>query len=75
MTSEDLRRISAVRALVANGKAREQRESRRLTLREIADAIGSSPSTIHRWEKGTSLPRGAHALRWADALGIEANVS
>ncbi|MBM7091030.1 helix-turn-helix transcriptional regulator [Streptomyces sp. S12] len=71
MSPEDLRRISAVRALVATGKAREQRESRRLTLREIAQAIGSSPSTIYRWEQGTSQPRGPHALRWADALGIE----
>ena len=75
MSPEDLRRISAVRILVATGKAREQRESRRLTLREIADTIGSSPSTVHRWEQGTSLPRGAHALRWAEALGIEAKAS
>jgi transcriptional regulator with XRE-family HTH domain len=75
MSPEDLRRISKVRALVANGKAREQRESRRLTLREIASAIGSSPSTVYRWEQGTSLPRGARALLWADALGIDAKAS
>lgn len=70
MSPEDLRRISAVRMLIANGDARAERQRRRLTLREIADTIGSSPSTIHRWEKGTALPRGAHALRWAEALGI-----
>ena len=75
MSPEDLRRISAVRLLVATGKAREQRESRRLTLREIADTIGSSPSTVYRWETGTSQPRSAHALRWADVLGIEAKAS
>lgn len=70
MSPEDLRRISAVRVLVANGEAREQRKRRHLTLREVADAIGSSPSTIQRWEKGVSAPRAAYALRWADALGV-----
>lgn len=75
MSPEDLRRISAVRALVANGEAREQRQLRRLTLREIADAIGSSPSTVLRYEQGTALPRSRHALRYADALGIEAKAS
>ncbi|MCZ4508659.1 helix-turn-helix transcriptional regulator [Streptomyces sp. ActVer] len=75
MSPEDLRRISEVRALVANGKAREQRKNRRLMLREIADAIGVTPLTVYRWEQGTAQPRGAHALRWADALGIEAKVS
>lgn len=70
MSPEELRRISAVRTLVANGEARAQRVRRHLTLREIADTIGSSPSTIHRWERGTALPRRLHALRWAEALGI-----
>jgi transcriptional regulator with XRE-family HTH domain len=71
VTPDELRRISEVRALVANGEARAKRLERRLTLREIADAVGSSPSTIHRWEQGTSAPRSAHALRWAKALGIK----
>ena len=70
MSPEDLRRISAVRTLIANGEARAERQRRRLTLREIADTIGSSPSTVHRWEQGATAPRGAYALRWADALGI-----
>ncbi|MDK1344167.1 helix-turn-helix transcriptional regulator [Streptomyces sp. 378] len=75
MDPEDLRRISEVRALVANGKAREQRENRRLTLREIADAIGTSPSTVYRWEQGTSSPRGAAALRLAEVLEITAGAA
>lgn len=44
-------------------------------LQEIADAIGVSPLTVYRWERGETQPRGVHALRWADALGIEAKVS
>jgi transcriptional regulator with XRE-family HTH domain len=72
MNPDDLRRISEIRALVADGKAREQRLSRRLTLQEIADAIGTSPSTVHRWEQGRSTPRGAAALRLAEVLEITA---
>ncbi|MFD7003947.1 helix-turn-helix domain-containing protein [Streptomyces mirabilis] len=75
MDPQDLRRISEVRTLVANGKAREQRESRRLTLREIAEAIGTSPSTVYRWEKGTASPRGAAALRLAEVLEITAGAA
>lgn len=75
MSPEDLRRISAVRALVANGRAREHRTSRHLTLREVADAIGSSPSAVHNWETGKASPRSRAALRLADALGITADGS
>ncbi|MFI9236912.1 helix-turn-helix transcriptional regulator [Streptomyces sp. NPDC053079] len=70
MSPDDLRRISAVRCLVANGEARDLRKSRHLTLWEIADAIGCSPSTVYRWEQGKSAPRGVHALLLADVLGV-----
>ncbi|MFE9880485.1 helix-turn-helix domain-containing protein [Streptomyces sp. NPDC005784] len=73
MSPEDLRRISEVRALVANGKAREQRESRRLKLQEIADAVGVTPVTVYRWERGITTPRGAAALRLAEVLEITAS--
>ncbi|MFE5218415.1 MULTISPECIES: helix-turn-helix domain-containing protein [unclassified Streptomyces] len=75
MTSEDLRRISAVRVLVASGKVRERRENRRLTLREIADTVGASVSTVHRWEQGAAAPRSAAALRLADVLEITASAA
>ncbi|MEW2254978.1 helix-turn-helix transcriptional regulator [Streptomyces sp. NPDC047869] len=71
MSLEDLRRISAVRELVASGETRTWREGRRLTLREVADAVGVSPSTIHRWEQSRSAPRGAYALRLAATLDID----
>lgn len=76
MSPEDLRRISEVRALVASGKAREQRESRRLTRQEIADAVGVSPLTLSRWEKGTATPRNsAVLLRLAEVLEITARAA
>ncbi|WP_103543327.1 helix-turn-helix transcriptional regulator [Streptomyces sp. SM1] len=71
MRPEDLRRISAVRTLAASGEARAKRQELRLSLKEVAAAIGSAPSTVHRWELGQSVPRAASALLWAKALGIK----
>ncbi|WPO69912.1 helix-turn-helix transcriptional regulator [Streptomyces sp. KN37] len=70
MTPAELRRISLVRALVVNGKARDQRKLRHLSLKEVADAIGTSQSTVHRWEAGETVPSAANALQWAEALGV-----
>ncbi|MFI9174881.1 helix-turn-helix transcriptional regulator [Streptomyces lincolnensis] len=70
MSPAELRRITLVRTLVASGKAREQRRSRHLTLKEVADAIGASRSTVHRWEAGETFPSAVHALAWAAVLGI-----
>jgi transcriptional regulator with XRE-family HTH domain len=75
MSPQDLRRISTVRTLAANGEARTRRVHLRLTLREIAETVGSSPSAVYRWETGAAIPRGAHALRWAEALGIDADAA
>lgn len=70
MSPAELRRISLVRALVAEGKARDQRKLRRLSLKEVADTIGTSRSTVHRWEAGETTPSAINALQWAEALGI-----
>lgn len=40
-------------------------------LRELARVIGVSPSALSRWENRINLPRGEHALKWADALGVQ----
>lgn len=40
-------------------------------LRELARVIDVSPSALSRWENRINLPRGEHALRWADALGVQ----
>lgn len=70
MSPAELRRISLVRELVANGKARDRRKLRRLSLKEVADAIGTSRSTVHRWESGETVPSAPNALQWAAALGV-----
>jgi transcriptional regulator with XRE-family HTH domain len=75
MSPETLRRISAIRVAAASGEAREKRKELRLTLKEVAAGIGTSESTLHRWERGETAPRGESALRWAKVLGITARAS
>ncbi|KFG05605.1 MULTISPECIES: helix-turn-helix domain-containing protein [Streptomyces] len=75
MSPDELRLVSAVRALAANGELREQRKSRRLRLREIADSAGASTSTVHRWEQGSAAPSAAAALRLAEIFEITAGVA
>ncbi|MEU2800224.1 helix-turn-helix transcriptional regulator [Streptomyces sp. NPDC007117] len=75
MSPAELKRITAVRVLVASGKARDQRKARHLSLKEVAESIGTSRSTLYRWETGTATPNAANALRWADALEITVNDS
>ncbi|MFF7840424.1 helix-turn-helix domain-containing protein [Streptomyces ossamyceticus] len=70
MSPDELRLVSAVRALAANGELREQRKSRRLRLREVADSAGASTSTVHRWEQGAAEPSAAAALRLAEIFEI-----
>ncbi|MDJ1131763.1 helix-turn-helix domain-containing protein [Streptomyces iconiensis] len=75
MSPDDLRRISAIRMAAASGEARDKRRELRLTLKEVAAAVGASPSSLHRWEHGQTTPRGALAVRWAKVLGIKTKVS
>ena len=75
MSPETLRRISAIRMAAISGEARAKRQELRLTLREVAAAVGASESAVHRWEHGQAVPSGAHALRWAKALDIKARAS
>lgn len=70
MTPEQLRTVGELRHLAVTGEARARRESLHIGLRELALAIGVSPSALSRWENRINLPRGEHALRWADALGV-----
>ncbi|MFF9036431.1 helix-turn-helix domain-containing protein [Streptomyces sp. NPDC014892] len=72
MSPDDVRRISAIRMAAASGEARAKRQELRLTLKEMAAYVGVSTSTVHGWECGHSAPRGANAIRWANALGIKA---
>jgi transcriptional regulator with XRE-family HTH domain len=60
--------ISLVRHLCTSGRARALREAARLSLEDVAEAIGSSPSTIGNWERGIRQPRTAVALRYGEFL-------
>lgn len=59
-----------MRLLAASGDARSLRIEQRISLRELATVLGTSPSTVCRWEQGQTTPRAPAALRWADMLRI-----
>ncbi|MEU9065485.1 helix-turn-helix transcriptional regulator [Streptomyces sp. NPDC048306] len=75
MTPDELRTVGELRCLAASGHARALREARHIGLRELARTIGTSPSTVSRWETGATQPRGALALKWAQVLGLEGTAS
>jgi transcriptional regulator with XRE-family HTH domain len=68
MITADLPRVARVRDLARSGGARRIREDSRIGLREMAEVIGVSATTLLRWEAGLVMPRAEHALLWADAL-------
>jgi transcriptional regulator with XRE-family HTH domain len=68
MQAADLRLVGKVRSLAASGRARELRKSAEVSLREAAHVLGTSASTLSRWETGECRPRPTAALRWAGFL-------
>jgi transcriptional regulator with XRE-family HTH domain len=60
-----------MRLLAANGDARSLRIEQRISLRELAQTLEASPSTVSRWEQGRTVPRAASALRWAEVLQVK----
>lgn len=69
MKCAELIAISELRALAATGEARRIREAARVSAGEVAAAIGTSVINIGRWDRGTRVPRGPVALRYAELLG------
>lgn len=67
-TIDDAAALRQIREVAANGYARTVRLHAGLSLREVADAIGVDPSTVHRWEHGDRRPRGAPALRYGELI-------
>jgi DNA-binding transcriptional regulator YiaG len=61
-------RLAGVRAALANGEAKRLREAAQLSIGEVARACGVDQSTVWRWEQGKRLPRGRHAMQYADVL-------
>ena len=65
---EDVLALARVRELAESGRAREIRLAARLSLYDIAGAIGSNASSVQRWEAGLRRPYGEQALRWLALL-------
>lgn len=60
--------LVVMREMAATGRARALRIQARLSLGEVAEDIGTSVSTLSRWETGLRPPRGDAALRWLALL-------
>jgi transcriptional regulator with XRE-family HTH domain len=68
LTVTQLVEVARVRALCLNGLAARIRELGGLTLDEVADAVGTSHSSVRRWELGEVRPSAQVALRYGDLL-------
>lgn len=60
--------LAQTRRLVTSGEARRLRVAAAVSLREMANAVGVSPSTILRWERAERSPRGEAAVRYGTLL-------
>lgn len=61
-------RLARVRQLVASGAALSIRQRSRLGRGDIAREIGSTVTTVRRWETGERVPTGDAALRYEALL-------
>lgn len=68
MKPTQLQRIARVRTQAVDGSARRIRTQAGISLREAANAVGTAPSTLYRWEIGACIPRSTAALAWAELL-------
>jgi len=59
---DEVAQIARARALVQSGRLQQLRETGGLSLAEIGRACGVDPSTVHRWLRHETLPRGVAAL-------------
>ena len=59
---DEIARIARARALIQSGRLQQLRETGGLSLAEIGRACGVNPSTVHRWLRHETMPRGAAAL-------------
>ncbi len=68
MTQRELLQVALARRLASEGEAQRLRTDAGLSLREVADAIGVSPTTLWRWEAGQRAPRPRAAIAWGALL-------
>ena len=68
MGSRELRELQRMRDMVHGGLVRAVRVNAGLSLREVAQAVGVTPSAVFYWEQGKNVPRGEPAIRYARVL-------
>lgn len=64
MDPAELVELTRLRAFLQTGAGREVRLRAGLSLREVADAVGTSDVTVLHWERGESVPRLPAALAY-----------
>lgn len=69
MKSADLETFVTLRAWCANGEAKRIRKAAGLSMAELASLVGTTGTTVCRWERGDRVIRNAYtASRYHDAL-------
>ncbi|QOK21395.1 helix-turn-helix transcriptional regulator [Janibacter indicus] len=66
--TENVQQLAMVRHLARTGEARRRRQAARLSLSEVAAAVGVSEATVSRWERAQRLPKGTNALAFLEVL-------
>lgn len=54
-------------------KLKEYRESRKLSLRDLAQELGVNYSTLSYWETGKKTPRAGNKMKLANFFGVPAD--
>jgi DNA-binding transcriptional regulator YiaG len=67
-TTVDLAAVARARRLAKSGAGRAMRVAARVSIRDVAHAVGTSTSVVWRWKKGQRLPRAEFAVRWVRVL-------
>lgn len=58
----------ALRSLIASGSAKQARVASGMSLKNVADAIGTNFTTVWRWENRKAKPSTDAAIRYLDLL-------
>jgi DNA-binding transcriptional regulator YiaG len=66
--SNNAKHLSQLRRMCTSGAALMIRQSAGVSLAEIAEPVQVDRSTISRWERSLSVPRGEPALRYLRVL-------
>ena len=68
LSTDELVRLSTLRALLVNGQAQQAREAAGLSLGEVARACRVTTGTVARWESGENRACTRRALCYLDLI-------